>query len=147
MTRTEEERQEGRPPAKKVPRFRTNLHLLYTIMHALGVLRLQPDFRLQSNKDGLLLYERGLMTNIHFVAEGDNATFNVVSLAPTLEVSTPMAVKSNEGRGRTGSLSGRARSLLPIGASRGPLGPTLHRLVRLILSGKQTSGSREVRCE
>ncbi|KYN11988.1 hypothetical protein ALC57_15830 [Trachymyrmex cornetzi] len=144
----EKERQEGRPPAKKVPRFRTNLHLLHTIMHALGVFRLEPDFRLQSNKDGLLLYERGLMTNIHFVAEGDNATFNVFSLAPTLGVSTPMAVKSNEGRGRTGSLSGRARSLLlPIGASRGPLGPTLHRLVRLILSSKQTSGSREVRCE
>ncbi|KYM84508.1 hypothetical protein ALC53_05294 [Atta colombica] len=88
MTRTEKERQEGRPP------------------------RLEPDFRLQSNKDRLLLYERGLMTTIHFVAEGDNATFNVFSLAPTLGVSTPMAVKSNEGRGRTGSLSGRARSLL-----------------------------------
>ncbi|KYN04339.1 hypothetical protein ALC62_05105 [Cyphomyrmex costatus] len=70
MTRTEKERQEGRP---------------------------EPDSRLRSNKDGLLLYERD--------------------------------------------------TKLCAGASRGPLGPTLHRLVRLILSGKQTSGSREFRCE
>lgn len=47
-----------------------------------------------------------------FFADGDNATSSISSLAPTLEASTPMAVKSNEGRGRTGSLSGRARSLL-----------------------------------
>lgn len=47
-----------------------------------------------------------------FFADGYNATSSISSLAPTLEASTPMAVKSNEGRGRTGSLSGRARSLL-----------------------------------
>ncbi|KYN42084.1 hypothetical protein ALC56_03222 [Trachymyrmex septentrionalis] len=70
MTRTEKERQEGRPPAKKVPRFRTKPALVYPS---------SPD-------------PRGL----------------------TWPPGPP---------------------------------PPLHRLVRLILSGKQTSGSREVRCE
>lgn len=55
MTRTERERQEGRPPAKKcLDSALTNLHLLRTIMHALGVFRLEPGSRLQSSKDGLL---------------------------------------------------------------------------------------------
>lgn len=57
-----------------------------------------------------------------------------------------MAVKSNESRGRTGSLSGRARSLLlyPSGPDPRDLtwtpGPrTLHRLVRWILFSEQSN--------
>ncbi|TGZ32155.1 Uncharacterized protein DBV15_01104 [Temnothorax longispinosus] len=103
---------------KSVSIPRTNLHLLRTIMHALGVFRLQPGSRLQS--------------------------------APTLGVSTPMAVKSNEGRRRTGSLSGRARSLLlPIGPrSAGPhVAPWAPRctdsFARSSRASKLTSGSRE----
>lgn len=87
-------------------------------------------------------------------AEGDNASSNVFSLAPTLGVSTPMAVKSNEGRRRTGSLSGRARSLLlPIGPrSAGPhVAPWAPRCTDSFAwssqASKLTSGSREVGCE
>jgi len=59
MTRTEKERQEGRPPTKK------SVSILYELAlvacdHACiryTIFRLEPDFRLQSNKDRLLLYE------------------------------------------------------------------------------------------
>ncbi|EZA60578.1 hypothetical protein X777_14604, partial [Ooceraea biroi] len=105
-----------------------------------------PDWgtRLQSSKDGLLRPTPVTIAiripRTALLAKGDNATSSTSGVAPTLGASTPMAVKSNEGRGRTGSLSGRARSLLPIrGVSRGSLGPTLHRLVRLILSSEQTN--------
>lgn len=60
---------------KSVSIPRTNLHLLRTIMHALGVFRLEPGSRLQSGKDGLLYlcmnvdsrYRGYRMTNIYIL--------------------------------------------------------------------------------
>jgi len=89
--------------------------------------------------------ERNVAARRLLLAEGENATSSAAyPMQHPHSESTPMAIKSNEGRGRTGSLSGRARSLLlshrAPRSARSHVGPTLHRLARSILSSEQNLG-------